>query len=97
MIVAFSDQALRDLEAIGDHIARDNPNRAESFIEELVEKCLDLANFPQAFPLVERFARLGIRKRRYRSYLIFYRAADDRVDIVHVLHGARDYEAVLDD
>ncbi|MCA1662523.1 MAG: type II toxin-antitoxin system RelE/ParE family toxin [Novosphingobium sp.] len=96
MIVAFSDEARRDLEEIGDHIARENPNRAESFIKELVEKCLDLANFPQAFPLVERYARLGIRKRRYRSYLIFYRTTDDRVEIVHVLHGARDYDAVLD-
>jgi plasmid stabilization system protein ParE len=29
------------------------------------------------------------------SYLIFYRVGDERVTVIHVLHGVRDYEAVL--
>jgi plasmid stabilization system protein ParE len=28
-------------------------------------------------------------------YLIFYRVSDEGVEILHVLHGARDYEAIL--
>ena len=95
MIVTFNDEALRDLEDIGDFIARDNPRRAATFVDELVDKCLDIGAFSQAYPLVERYARRGIHKRGYRRYLIFYRVIDSRVEIIHVLHGARDYLALL--
>jgi plasmid stabilization system protein ParE len=31
----------------------------------------------------------------FRDYLIFYRELPDRVEIVRVLHGARDIERIL--
>ncbi len=37
----------------------------------------------------------GIRRRSYGDYLIFYRIDDEQISIVHILHGARDYEALL--
>jgi plasmid stabilization system protein ParE len=37
----------------------------------------------------------GIRRRPWGNYLIFYRVGDDSVQILHVLHGARDYEKIL--
>lgn len=46
--------AERDLEAIADHIATDNPARAPGFILELSDKCLSLADYPGAFPVVPR-------------------------------------------
>jgi toxin ParE1/3/4 len=33
---------------------------------------------------------------RFRDYLIFYRETDSGVLIVSVLHGARDYQAIID-
>ena len=50
---------------------------------------------PSAFPLVPRYEHRGIRLRVSGNYLIFYRVEVDRVVIVRILHGARDYEAVL--
>ena len=32
---------------------------------------------------------------RFRSYLIFYRATDDHLEILRVLHAARDVDQVL--
>lgn len=55
MIVHLSAEAEYDLEAIGDYIARDNPARALSFLEELRSKCLDLVDMPKRFPLVPRY------------------------------------------
>mgnify|MGYP002784467497 CR=1 FL=1 len=95
MIIVFTDEAERDLEAIGDYIARDNPLRAISFIGELRDVCLGLASFPERFPLVPRYAALNVRRRVHGSYLIFYRVEADRVAIIHILHGAQDYEAIL--
>lgn len=95
MIVHVADEAERDLEAIGDHIALDNPARAASFVAELRGKCLGLADFPERFPLVPRYERQGVRHRAHGNYLIFYRVASERVDIVHILHGAMDHAAIL--
>ncbi|HBK07694.1 MAG TPA: plasmid stabilization protein [Acetobacteraceae bacterium] len=95
MKVVLSDAARLGLERIGDYIARDNPSRAGSFVAELRTACLTLGEMPQAFPLVPRYERLGIRRRPHGNYLIFYRVDQDRVSIVQILHGARDYEALL--
>ncbi|RQS71554.1 type II toxin-antitoxin system RelE/ParE family toxin [Burkholderia sp. Bp8963] len=98
MIVRLSDFAISELESIADYIARDNPRRAVTFVGELREKCLSLAEMPFAFPLVSRFEGQGVRHRVYGSYQIFYRVVGDpptQIDILHVLHGARDYAAIL--
>ncbi|WP_423241958.1 type II toxin-antitoxin system RelE/ParE family toxin, partial [Pantoea agglomerans] len=61
------------LERIADYIARDNPCRALSFVMELRDKCMSLANLHQTFPLVQRYEHHNIRRRVYKNYLIFYR------------------------
>lgn len=96
MIVSLTAEAEHDLEAIAYHIARDNPARALTFLQELRAKCLDLAAMPDRFPLVARYAAHGIRKRLHGNYLIFYRVADEEVVILHILNGAQDYLGMLD-
>ena len=95
MIVHISAEAEADLESIGDYIARDNPVRAVSFIRELRAKCMNLADVPEAFPLVPRYENLGVRRRVHGEYLIFYRVQGDRLAVIHVLHGAMDYGPIL--
>jgi toxin ParE1/3/4 len=50
---------------------------------------------PRAFPPMPRYERHGIHRRPVGNYLIFYRIEAERVVIVYVLHGARDYESLL--
>ncbi|QLG96644.1 type II toxin-antitoxin system RelE/ParE family toxin (plasmid) [Pseudomonas yamanorum] len=94
MIVLLTDEAESDLERIGDYIAQDNPQRALSFIIELRDKCLSLADMHQAFPLVPCY---GIRRRVHGNYAIFYQVEADRVLVVHVLHGSMDYPKIFSD
>ena len=95
MIVTLTSEAEADLEAIGDYIAKDNPDRAISFVEEIVARCLQLAQTPHAYAIVPRFAHLGIRKRTFGNYLILYRVLDDQVEVLHIVNAARDYDAIL--
>jgi len=95
MRVVLSAEAKSDLREIGAYIARDNKARARSFARELRDKALEIGAMPRAFPLVRRFEHLGIRRRPYRDYLIFYRIEDGRVVVVHILHGARDDDAMF--
>lgn len=95
MTVLLTAEAEGDLERIGDYIALENPRRAQSFVLELRDKCMRLANMYQVFPLVLRYERQSIRRRVHENYLIFYRIEAEQVVIVHVLHGAMDYTTIL--
>ncbi|WP_258889806.1 type II toxin-antitoxin system RelE/ParE family toxin [Sphingomonas sp. SUN019] len=44
---------------------------------------------------MRRYEHQGIRRCLHGKYLIFYRIEDDAVAILHVLHGSRDYTAIL--
>lgn len=95
MIVRLATEAQRDLEAIGDRIAEDNPDRALSFVRELREACFGLGDYPERFPLLPRYERHRIRHRVHGNYLIFYRVEAGEVLVLHVLHGARDFAGIL--
>jgi toxin ParE1/3/4 len=95
MVVIVTGPAEADLERIADYIAAHNPVRALTFVRELRDKCEALADAPRAYPLVPRYEHFGIRRRPYGDYLIFYRIGVDAIDIVHILHGAQNYEPVL--
>lgn len=95
MKVVLSDEARASLREIALFIARDNVERARAFVRELRAKVREVGDRPHAFALVPRYEHHGVRRRPYRDHLIFDRIEDDRVTIVHILHGAMDYEALL--
>ena len=95
MIVVITAAAEADLESIGDWIATRNPARAITFIQELRLRCHRLVDAPEGYALVPQYEANRVRRRPYGNYLIFYRINDNRIEILHVLHGARDYEPIL--
>jgi len=93
--VVLTAAAEADLESIADWIAAENPAAAADFIAELRESCTALGLFPNRFAIVPRYRNRNIRQRPYRNYLIFYRAQDMSVEILRIIHGARDYGRLL--
>jgi addiction module RelE/StbE family toxin len=95
MRVVITATAKADLIAIGDFIKSNNPERAITFVEELLDRCYSLVNMPRRYPLVPRYEKFGIRRTAYQDYLIFYRIHEELIEIIHVLQGARNYETLL--
>jgi plasmid stabilization system protein ParE len=93
--VVFSNNAERDLEDIGDWIAQDNADRAVSFVVELREACRAVGSRPRAYPFVDRARDPALRRKVHGNYLIFYDVGANAVEILHVLHGARDYAQII--
>jgi toxin ParE1/3/4 len=93
--VSFGVDAQADLRDISDIIATDSPRRATSFVRELVASARTIGDAPRGCPLVVGREADGIRRRVFGAYLIFYRIERDRIDVLRVLHGARDYERLL--
>lgn len=92
--VIFTPEAKRDLAAIADYIATDNPRRAVTFIEELEDRCKALAKAPHA---PRQFLQLGPDAHilPYGNYLILYRDLPHEVSIARIMHGARDIMALI--
>jgi len=95
VIVVLTAEAEADPDQITTYIAEQSIEIALNFVQELREKCESLADAPRGYPLVPRHEHLGIRRRPFGNYLIFYRVGASAIEVVHVLHGARDYERLL--
>jgi toxin ParE1/3/4 len=89
MKVAWSSEALGMLDEIERFIARDNPQRAESFIERLLEKGDSIASFPEKGRIVPEFSRSDLREILVGNYRIVYRATQTRIIILTVFEGHR--------
>lgn len=95
MIVTLTAEAEADLEQIATYVAEQSPGSALKLVRELRQRCESLSDAPRGYPLVPRYEQWGIRRRPFGGFLIFYRVGKDTIEIIHVLHGARDYESLL--
>lgn len=77
-----------DLSGIAAHIARDNPQRAESFAQELTAKIRAVAERPFTFPARDEW-QPGLRASLHTNYYIIFRVEDDQVIVLRILHAAR--------
>jgi len=95
--VRYLPAAERDLLSIHDWIARDNPERAVTFVEELDRAITKLAFRPH-MGVVPRLAKLreaGYRVLIISDYLAFYKVRGKTVQIYRVLHGSRRLEEII--
>jgi len=87
---ARNPPALRDLESIGDYVARDNPAAAE----RLVSRIFDRVDLLTAHAPMGQAGRVpGARELVISDtpYIAPYRVISDEVEILAVFHGARQW------
>lgn len=93
---------IRDLIEQATYIAENNLDAAERFLVAAEETFQFLGRMPGIGKLC-RFSKLQLLDIRqypvkgFKNYLIFYRATDSEVEVLRVLHGTRDLEAILDE
>lgn len=98
----LSPAAMEDMESIIDYLRERNPVVAVRFVEAAQATFEHVAFVPLAYTKLrtERPALADIRWRpltgAFNRYLVFYRVVDhDIVDVVRVLHSARDLDRIL--
>ena len=96
----FTPQATEDLDTIWWFIAEDNKDAADRVEMEIIKTCRRLAKHPlmgtrrldiTPFPL--RFWTLP----KFSNYVIVYRPDTAPLQVVAVLHGARDLENIMEE
>jgi len=88
-VIQRTAQAEEDLIEIWIYIAQDNPKAADRVLDDIEERFNALADNP----LIGRLRPDIAPELRYFTvgkYLILYRTVPDGVQIVRVIHGARD-------
>jgi toxin ParE1/3/4 len=98
--VTRAPDARRDIVAISDYLMQHSIDAAVRFLDAVDETCKFLVGQPELGGLCELEGKdLGAIRvwqvKGFRNYLIFYRAEDYGIDVLRVLHGARDWEAIL--
>lgn len=80
---------------IWSYIADDRVASADGFIDKLNETMQKLGGRPKLGRRRNELAP-GVRSFAFGRYVIFYRFARSAVEIVRVLHGARDIENIFE-
>src|SRR5471032_295363 len=88
MLCEISPQAELDLIEIGDYIARDNPVRAESFVDDLVAHAQVIARSPNAY-IARDDLTPGLRACAHQRYMLFFTVGESSIRIERILHSAR--------
>jgi plasmid stabilization system protein ParE len=87
--VVLSEVALDDLQQISAYIARDKPEQAFRFGNELIDCTLPLASFPEMGRVIARYKNPLIRELVHGAYRIPYRILKDEVHVLRFWHSAR--------
>ena len=90
----FTDRAIIDLEDIHDFVAQDSPSAAARSVALIRERCFLLAENPllgRSRPDLAPY----LRSFPVGNYIIFYRPAENGVQILRVVSGFRDIGALF--
>jgi toxin ParE1/3/4 len=91
----ITPRATLDLIEIWNYIADDSLQNADRFIDELDDTIQKLSRHPEMGRKREELAH-QMRSFPYQRYVIFYKEDSHSVEIVRVLHGARDADSAFE-
>jgi toxin ParE1/3/4 len=86
--------AKQDLKEINRYLIRFSPTAARRLKEQIKHHCKLLVSFPEMGRKADHLEP-GLRSFPVGDYLIFYRLDNQQVEVVRVLSGYRDLEAIF--
>jgi toxin ParE1/3/4 len=94
--VVIRPKALDDLAGIWAYIAEDSPRHADIFAARIKREFRLLARQPEIGRLRPELLS-GLRSLPVGNYVIFYLARPRGIEVVRVLHGARDLQSPFEE
>lgn len=92
--VVWSPEAIEDVEAIAEYIAKDSQHYARAVVLKLLEAARDIRDYPKAGRVVPELADDAVRERFVYSYRLIYEVRERDVLIVAVIHGKRQLDGM---
>ena len=88
--------AEEDLGDIWDYAAEYDAERADRLLDLIYEECRRLAEYPE-MGRARHELLVNLRSFTFKNYVIFYQPITDGIEVLRVLHGARDVHHVFDE
>ena len=90
MKVFWTDTALGHLTAVHDYVAQDAPIYARLLVDRLTSRSKQIGQFPHSGRAVPEYEDAQVREVLEGNYRVIYEVHPDRVDVLAVIHGARE-------
>jgi toxin ParE1/3/4 len=87
--VHWTENAISQLIAIYDYIARDSPFYAQRMVDRLTRRSQQLTDFPRSGRMVPEYEAEDIREVIEKPYRLIYYLGPDQIEILAVVHGAQ--------
>lgn len=91
----LTDQAEADLDEVWAYIAADNPDAADRMVDAVLESSRVHVRFPEMGRSREEL-RPGLRSFVVSPYVVFYRPIEGTIEVLRILHGARDIKSIIE-
>ena len=88
--IIWSLWASDDLVSIAEHISRDSESYAATVVRELIAAARSLRVFAERGRRVPEYDDPSVRELIVRKYRLVYRVHPLRVDVLRIIHGARE-------
>lgn len=99
----YTPQAEEDLNEIVQYILENNIKAALRFVDDVEKTCTELTQMPDMGHIFDTYnlslkdIRIIRVSKMYSNYLIFYRQTRKGIEVIRILHGARDLPALFVD
>lgn len=88
--IVWTDEALSDLEAIGEYYEQTSPQYAPVIVNRLYTSVEQLNEFPEMGRQVPEVRHESLRELIVEGYRVVYQLREERIEIVTVLHSRQD-------
>lgn len=80
---------------IGTGISEYLASKASQVVDEILDACETISHMPARYSRLPRHEDSGLRRRVFGRYLIIFLIDNDEIQIVRILPGSMDIDAIL--
>jgi toxin ParE1/3/4 len=95
-ILAWSPEAVEDIESIAAYIQRDSKYYACAVVSRIVAVSESIPEHPRLGRIIPEINDPDFRERFVHKYRVMYQIGPQRILIVAVIHGNRQFEPLVD-
>jgi toxin ParE1/3/4 len=88
----WSEKAVEDLEMICEYIAQDSENYARLVAKRIMDVVESIPDYPYSGSIVPEYKNDFVREKIIKNYRIIYRMSNDIVEIITIIHNARQFK-----
>ena len=92
--VVWSKQALTDLKALAEYIAKDSSHYAAAFVREIRDAGRTINELSERGHIVPELNDSSVRELFIKEYRLIYSIETERVVILALVHGRRDLKRI---